>query len=191
MPSEAMRIFDFRRMIRCSSSIFDQRLVFDAGRLFRVSFTGNTRGSSAALDPANRKSKIENRKFRRGFSACTAALVLLSACQNVPRYKRASGKFDEWSTYQGKNFSPSSGTVLAVDTAANTITIKREETSIVCDVTPKTRITHEAADITLAQLPLNQAIKFTLAGDGKTLLTVWYGIHINASTHAGHVARKH
>ncbi len=123
-------------------------------------------------------------------SLCAAAL-LVSGCQNVPKYKRSGGKFDEWGTYQGKGFSPSNGTVLAVDAAANTITIKREDSPMVYSVTPKTRIMHEGTDITLDKLPIGQAIKFTLAADGKGLLTVWYGSHINASTHAAHVGRRH
>jgi hypothetical protein len=121
---------------------------------------------------------------------CAAAL-LLPACQNVPKYKRSGGKFDEWGTYQGKGFSPSNGAVLAVDTAANTITIKREDTPIVCSVTPRTRIMHEGTDITLDELPINHAIKFTLAADGRSLLTVWYGAHTNTSTRAAHIGRRH
>jgi hypothetical protein len=118
-------------------------------------------------------------------TACTAALLLLSACQNVPKYKRSSGNFDEWATYQGKGFNPFNGTVLAVDTTANSITIKRENDTRVYAVTPATRIMHEGTDITLAQLPLNQAIRYTLTGDGKGLFTVWYGTHSNGVRHAG------
>lgn len=108
-------------------------------------------------------------------AACVAALCLLPACQNVPKYKRASGKWDEWSGYEGKAFSPSTGTVAAVDLTANTITIAQSKGPRVFSVTPATRIMHEGTEIALAQLPLNQQIKFLLAANHKDLVTVWYG----------------
>jgi hypothetical protein len=111
--------------------------------------------------------------------ACALALLLVSACQNVPKYKRSNGKFNEWSSYEGKNFSPSRGTVAAVDTAANSVTIIDGKNTKVFTVTPATRIMHEGADITLAQLPLHQEIKFTMADDRKQLLTIWYGVHLD------------
>jgi hypothetical protein len=109
---------------------------------------------------------------------------VFSACQNVPKYKKSNGKFDEWGSYEGKNFKPSSGTITATDLKANTVTITRGTNSRVFPVTPQTRIMHEGTDITLAQLPLNEAVKYTLAGDGTQLLTIWYG-HGVAQLHGG------
>lgn len=118
-------------------------------------------------------------------TALAAALLLLPACQNVPKYKRSSGKFDEWKSFEGRNFSPSNGTVGATDPTAGTITITQQDgTNIVYPVTSETRIMHDGTDITLAQLPLKQAIKFTLTDDHKRLLTVWYGTHTNNAAHA-------
>jgi hypothetical protein len=129
-------------------------------------------------------------RLRSRLSACAIVLVLLPACQNVPKYKRSSGKFAEWSSYEGRSFSPSNGTVTAVDTTAQTITITQDENSRVFPVTSETRIMHEGDDITLAQLPLNQEIKFTLSYDRKRLLTVWYGTHSNAAPRAGAARKK-
>ena len=108
-------------------------------------------------------------------ATCAVALVLVTACQNVPKYKKSSGKFAEWSSYEGKHFSPANGTVTAIDTKANTVTIGQGENAKVFPVTPKTRIFHEGADIQLAQLPVNQGVKYTLSEDGKQLLILWYG----------------
>jgi hypothetical protein len=188
-----MGIFDFR------FSIFDRPTAGGAVCVTRINPGSGIRGGNATPDSANRKSKNragssgENRKSLRlptRIAACAAALLLVSACQNVPKYKRSSGKFDEWGTYQGKSFSPFTGTVAAVDPAAQTITITRGETTTSYAVTSETRIMHEGTDITIAQLPLNQAIKYTVAADGKRLLTVWYGTHTNAAAHAGAVSRK-
>ncbi len=108
-------------------------------------------------------------------AGCAAALLVVTACQDVPKYKNHAGKFNEWATYEGKEFHPSNGTVGAVDPAGQTLTIMRNQTPTVFAVTPATRIMHEGTDITLAELPLGQAIKFTVSRDGKRLLTVWYG----------------
>jgi hypothetical protein len=118
------------------------------------------------------------------FLLALCAILLLAACQNVPKYNKASGKFDEWGQYEGKNFSPSSGNITATDLKANTVTISRGRNSKVFPITPQTRIMREATDITLAQLPLNQAVKYTLSDDGKQLLTIWYGPHTNPVQHA-------
>ena len=118
-----------------------------------------------------------------------AALLLVSACQNVPKYKKSNGRWDEWGSYQGKEFSPAKGTLTAVDPAAQTITILQGDTSKVFAVTSETQIMHEGTDITLAQLPLNQLIKFTVAPDHQHLLTVWYGAHSYAVGHAGGVKK--
>jgi hypothetical protein len=104
-----------------------------------------------------------------------AALLLLCACQNVPKYKHSSGRFDEWSDYEGRNFQPASATVLAVDPAANTVTVIQHEKNVVLNVLPTTRIMHDGTDITLAQLPLNKPIKYTMSEDGTQLRTIWYG----------------
>jgi len=106
---------------------------------------------------------------------CAAAILLCTACQNVPKYKRSGGKFDEWAMYQGKGFSPSDGTVTAVDATAQTITIKTEKNVKIFNVTPDTRLLHNGDDITLAQLPLNTEVKFTVLDGGRELHSVWYG----------------
>jgi hypothetical protein len=111
-------------------------------------------------------------------AACAAAALLLSACQNVPKYKRSNGKFDEWGSYEGKNFQPSNGTVVAIDPTANTITIKKGEVSKDYPVTAETRLMHEGTDITLAEFPINTQVKFSLSEDGSHLDTVWYGHHL-------------
>jgi len=121
-------------------------------------------------------------------AACAAAVFLVSACQNVPKYKRSNGKFNEWKTYEGKNFSPSNGVVAAIDPAANSITITEGSNNKVFTVTPDTRIMHEGTDITLAELPLHEAIKFTMTDDRKQLLTIWYGVHLDTFHRA--VAQK-
>jgi hypothetical protein len=123
-------------------------------------------------------------------ASCAAALLLLPACQNVPKYKRSSGKFAEWSSYEGRSFSPSNGKVTAVDPVAQTITIANGDNTKVYPVTSETRIMHEGDDITLSQLPLNQDIKFTMSEDRKRLLTVWYGTQLNTAPHANAVSRK-
>jgi hypothetical protein len=133
---------------------------------------------------------IRASRIHAGIAACAAALVLCAACQNVPKYKRSSGEFDEWGSYLGKDFSPVNGTVLAVDINAQTITIGQGSKSALFAVTPETRIMDEGTDITLAQLPLNHAIKYTVAADRKRLITVWYGTHSNASVRAGAARRR-
>jgi hypothetical protein len=124
------------------------------------------------------------------FIPCALALLLLSGCQNVPKYKRSSGRFDEWVSYQGKNFTPIVGTLSGVDLSAQTITVTRGTKVALFPVTPETRIMHEGTDITLAQLPLNQTIKFTLSADGQRLLTIWYGTHTFETSRAGGVHRR-
>jgi hypothetical protein len=108
-------------------------------------------------------------------SLCAVAFLLLPACQNVPKYKKSNGRFDEWQSVEGKHFAPSTGTVAAVDLQANTVTITKSADTRVVTVTPHTRIIHEATDIPLAQLPLNQDIRYTMSTDGQQLLTIWYG----------------
>jgi len=110
-----------------------------------------------------------------GVAICAVAL-LMCACQNVPKYKKTNGKkFDEWGSYEGRHFEPSNGTVAAVDPAANTVTILQGRDTKVFTLSPATRIIHEGTNIPLAQLPLQQQVKFTLSDDGKQLLTIWYG----------------
>lgn len=123
-------------------------------------------------------------------SACIAALLLLPACQNVPKYKRSNGRFDEWAGYEGKNFKPSEGTDTAIDTTAQTITVLQGTNTRVYLVTADTRIMFNGDDITLTELPLNEKIKFTLEKDHQHLVTVWYGTHTNASIGVGS-ARRH
>lgn len=115
------------------------------------------------------------------FSLCAAALLLLPACQNVPKYKRANGRFDEWGGYEGKNFKPSHGVDTAIDLSTQTITVVQGTATKQYVVTPDTKLFFNGDQITLVQLPLNEAIKFTTADDRKTLVTVWYGTHTNAS----------
>jgi hypothetical protein len=108
---------------------------------------------------------------------CAAAILLCAGCQNVPKYKRSSGKFDEWGMYQGNGFKPAEGTVTAVDVAAQTITIRAGKNAKVFTVTPDTRLVHDGDDITLAQFPLNTTVEFTVLNGGKELHSVWYGEH--------------
>jgi hypothetical protein len=127
---------------------------------------------------------ITSRPIR--IAATASCLLLLCACQNVPKYKKSSGKFDEWKAYQGDNFEPSSASVTAVDVAANTVTVSEHGKRVVLNVLPTTKIMHEGDDITLAQLPVKTEIKFTFSEDGKQLRTIWYGhseaVHHNAQT---------
>jgi hypothetical protein len=122
-------------------------------------------------------------------AACVAAVLVCAACQNIPKYKKSSGKFNEWASFEGKHFEPSSGTVTAVDPVLNTVTIRRTKETRVFPVSPTTRIMHETADITLAELPLNKPVKFTLSSDGQRLLTIWYGHEL--ASDAQHAAGKH
>jgi hypothetical protein len=109
------------------------------------------------------------------FSLCAIALLLLPGCQNIPKYKNSNGKFDEWQSVEGKHFAPSVGTVSAIDLQASTVTVTKGAATRVLTITPRTRIIHEAADISLAQLPLHQDIRYTMSSDGQQLLTIWYG----------------
>jgi len=118
---------------------------------------------------------------RRRIAICAAALMLLPGCQNVPKYKRANGRFADWCDYEGKDFKPDHGIDTAVNLAAQTITVVQGDDTNDFIVTPDTRLYHNGDDITLADLPPNQTIKFTLADDRKHLVTVWYGTHSNAS----------
>lgn len=111
--------------------------------------------------------------------ALLAATLLLPACQNVPKYKKSGGKFDEWKEYEGKNFAPTSGTIAAIDTTAHTVTISDGKDSHVLPVTAATRIMHEGTDVPLAQLPLKTEVKYTVSQDGTRLLTIWYGHRLN------------
>ena len=103
------------------------------------------------------------------------SLLLLSACTDVPKYKRSSGRFDEWGGYEGKHFKPSSGVVLAIDPKAGTVTISHGKEGKTYPVTAETRIIHEDQDIPLAQLPLQTEVKYTTFQDGSTLRTIWFG----------------
>jgi hypothetical protein len=68
--------------------------------------------------------------------------------------------------------------LIAVDPAANTVTIKKGENSKVYSIGPDTRILHEGAEIPLAQFPVNTPVKFSMASDGAHLATLWYGHHL-------------
>jgi hypothetical protein len=121
---------------------------------------------------------IPSRPLR--IAATASCLLLLCACQNVPKYKKSSGKFNEWAGYQGNRFGPSIGTVTAVDAAANTITVSEHGKNMPLIVLPTTRIMHNQTDIALAQVPLHAEIKFRLSEDGKQLRSIWYGEHSDA-----------
>lgn len=107
--------------------------------------------------------------------ALCGTLLLLPACENVPKYKKSSGKFDEWGSYEGKHFNPSSGNVTATDLKANTITVASGKDIKVLTVSADTRIIHEGTDITLAELPLKTEVKYRMSDDGTQLLSVWFG----------------
>lgn len=112
------------------------------------------------------------------FLSCVSLLcacLFFSSCENLPKYKRGSGKVNEWKSYEGKYFKPLNGTVAATDLQANTVTISHGGDSTIFAISPQTRIMHDGADITLAQLPLNEEVKYTLSAEGTKLLTVWYG----------------
>jgi hypothetical protein len=132
--------------------------------------------------------RINSRPSRA--AVCSVAILTLAACQDVPKYKHSSGHFDEWGSYEGKHFRPADGAVAAVDPVAGTITITHEGGSRVYPVTSITRIMHNGDDVPLAQLPLNQEIKFTVSPDGSRLLTIWYGTHSYASARAGGVSHR-
>lgn len=125
----------------------------------------------------------------RRAAICTAALLLLPACQNVPKYKKIKGHFDEWHGYQGSNFKPTVGIASAVNLSTQTITIIQENGPRDYVVTPDTELYHNGDRITLADLPLNQTIKFTFASDHTHLLTVWYGNHANGLSGSAGSAR--
>ncbi|HEX4086817.1 MAG TPA: hypothetical protein VHY22_18025 [Chthoniobacteraceae bacterium] len=121
---------------------------------------------------------------------CASIALLAAACQNAPRYKKGSGKFDEWQSYQGKGFAPSGGHVAAVDVAAGTITMSTGKDTRVLKVTKETRIIHEDTDIPLAQLPLNQGVKYVMSQNGKRLMSVWYGNHSFAFRRPGNNSKN-
>jgi hypothetical protein len=117
-------------------------------------------------------------------AASTAlALLLLCGCQNVPKYKKSSGRFNEWQGYQGQNFEPETGSIVSVDAAANTVTVAEHGKNVVLNVLPATRLMHEGADVTISQLPVGKEIRFTFSGDGKELRTIWYGEHLEGARH--------
>ena len=116
-------------------------------------------------------------------AATTACVLLLCACQSVPKYKKSNGKFDEWKDYEGRNFQPTSAVVVSVDAAANTVTVAEHGKNVVLNVLPTTRIMHEGTDIALVQLPVHTEIKITFSEDGTQLRTIWYGEHSNAIHH--------
>jgi len=116
--------------------------------------------------------------FSRRVFFVAGALLMAAGCQDVPKYKKSSGKFNEWGSYEKAYYEPSAGKVTAIDAAAGTITISRGKDNRVLPVTAETRIMHEGTDITLAELPLNQEVKYTLSPDRKRLMTVWYGVHL-------------
>lgn len=113
-----------------------------------------------------------------------AALFFCAGCSAPPpaKHKTSTGKFNPWGSYEGKNFSPLNATVTAVDVPSGTITILEKEKKTL-HVTPQTRVMHNGTDITLAQLPVNSRIKYTLSADGQQLLTVWYGHTLSTSLH--------
>jgi hypothetical protein len=116
-------------------------------------------------------------------AVCASLALLTTACQNAPRFKKGQGKFNQWGSYEGKGFEPSPGTVTAIDTAANTVTISNGKEVRTFPVTANTRIIHEDQDIPLAQLPVNQAVKFRVADSGRQLVSVWYGTRTFAFAH--------
>ena len=115
-------------------------------------------------------------------AACAALLLLFSACWTPwtppPKYKRANGRFPEWDSYESKHFYPTNGIVTAIDTTANTVTVGHGDESRVLAVTPKTRILHEGTDISLAELPVNQNVKYLVSADGKESLSIWFGTRL-------------
>jgi len=123
--------------------------------------------------------------------ACAGALLLLvSACQLSPKHRMSNGKFPEWDAVQGKHFFPSNGSVTAIDTTASTVTIVHGKDTKVYPVTANTRIIHEGTDIPLAQLPLNQAVKYSLSTDGKRLLSIWFGERLYTYHRPGSAANR-
>jgi hypothetical protein len=116
-------------------------------------------------------------------AACAGALLLISACGDVPKYKHSNGRFPEWAGYEGKHFYPANGTVTAIDATAHTVTIgSGDKASVfaasVFAITPSTHIVHEGADVTLAELPLNQKVKYIRSKDGKALVSIWFGTRL-------------
>jgi hypothetical protein len=126
--------------------------------------------------------------FSSRVAACAAVLLMVSACSDVPKYKRSSGNFDEWGEFEGKRFYPSTGTVAAIDPVANTITIVHGKDTKVYPVTKHTRIIREGTDIPLAQLPLKEQVKYLLSDDGAELESVWFGKEL--FTYQGTRARR-
>ena len=123
-------------------------------------------------------------------AACAAAVLLVCACENTAKFKRSNGKFPEWETYESKHFFPSNGTVTVIDTTANSVTIVHGKDSNVYPVTSATRIIHEGTDIPLAQLPVNQPVKYTLSEDGHRLISIWYGQRLYTYQRPGSQAKK-
>ena len=111
-------------------------------------------------------------------AVCAAMLLVVSACMDRPKYKHSNGRFPEWEGYESKHFYPSNGIVTAVDTTANTVTVGLGDKAKVLTVTHTTRILHEGTDIPLAQLPLNQNVKYVMSEDGKDLLSIWFGTRL-------------
>ena len=125
---------------------------------------------------------------------CLATFV--TGCQNVPKYKHAGGNYDAWKGYQDNHFKPKGRhRHAAIDLKAGTITVSKGREQKVLTVNPNTRIMHEDKDITLAQLPVNTAVKYSMSDDGTRLTTVWYGHshdvhHPAAPKQAGDILRE-
>jgi hypothetical protein len=121
-------------------------------------------------------------------SAIISALIL-AGCTDAPKYKKSSGNFNEWRTYEGTKFEPETAVLSGVDLKANTVTFSKGASAKTFTVTPSTRILHEKVDITLAQIPLNTKVKYSVSQDGSRLLSIWYGRAVNASHQAAHTTR--
>ena len=126
--------------------------------------------------------------FACATGAITSALIL-AGCTDAPKYKKSSGNFNEWRTYEGTSFEPVTAVLSGVDLQANTVTLNKGSATRTFTVTPSTRILHEKADITLAQIPLNTEVKYSVSQDGSRLLSIWYGRMVNASHQTAHTTR--
>jgi len=129
-------------------------------------------------------------RLQNRVAAGAAALLVVCGCQNVPKYKHGGGKFDEWKAYQGSHFEPVQGTLTAVDKETGSVTIGQGSKANTFTVTPSTRIMHDTADVSLADIPLNQQVQYTLSDDGKRLLTIWYGQKQNQVAHPSKPAQR-
>lgn len=122
--------------------------------------------------------------FRRLAPALLGVAVLAGACANPPRYSKGGHGFHEWASYDRENPDPVNGVLVATDPAAGTVTIRRGNTPLVFAMTPDTRLLHDLDTVTLAQLPLNHAVKYRLSGDGRSLVSIWYSDRAPTAAHA-------